>query len=398
MPRLLQLNVTANWGSTGKIAEGIGFAAMKRGWESAIAYGRHMKPSQSHLIKVGNMWDVYSHYAKNRILDGEGKGSIRATRRLIDKIELFSPDIVHLHNIHDHWLNYPLIISYLKSTGVKILWTFHDCWAFTGGCPHFVEVNCEAWKTGCKKCIIPRSIFDNSCNNFKLKKDLIRSIGNQLTIVSVSHWLDSMVSESVFKDLDHRVIYNGIDTSVFFPRPVDDIDHKFSLKGKFVLMGISSIWTESKGLNDYIEIRKKLSDKFIIILVGLSSKQINSLPKGIIGIPRTDSVDELATLYSRANAVTCLSKAETFGLTLVEGLACGTPAIGYAHTAIKEILSPEVGIPVKPGNIEDLIHSIYSLYENAHQFNSDKCRKYVTDNFNQLQQYGKYVDLYENLI
>ena len=140
--KLLQLNVTANWGSTGKIAEGIGLAAMARGWESTIAYGRYMNPSQSKLIKVGTQADVYAHYAKARFLDGEGLGSKRATKKLIGQIKQITPDIIHLHNIHDHWLNYSILFEFLATIDTPIVWTFHDCWAFTGGCPHFENVNC----------------------------------------------------------------------------------------------------------------------------------------------------------------------------------------------------------------------------------------------------------------
>ena len=146
MKKLLQLNVTANWGSTGKIAEGIGLAAMARGWESVIAYGRYMNPSQSQLIKVGNKLDVYSHYAKAKLFDGEGLGSRRATKALIRKIEILAPDVIHLHNIHDHWLNYPLLFEYLAKIDTPIVWTFHDCWAFTGGCTYSDIQACDKWK------------------------------------------------------------------------------------------------------------------------------------------------------------------------------------------------------------------------------------------------------------
>lgn len=398
MPRLLQLNVTANWGSTGKIAEGIGLAAMSRGWDSAIAFGRMQTPSASKVIKVGNQLDVYSHYAMHRFFDGEGRGSRGPTKRLIDRIEQFSPDIIHLHNIHDHWLCYPLLLNYLKKSEINVVWTFHDCWAFTGGCPHFVEVGCDAWQTECHHCRLPRAFIDNTTGNFHLKKSLIQALGQKLTLVSVSHWLDSLVSKSVLKNLDHRVIYNGVDTSIFFPQPIDEINRKFSLDGKCVLLGVSSIWTESKGLKDYIALSRRLPQSYVIVLVGLSRRQIKELPSGIIGIQRTDNAAELAALYTRADAVMSLSKAETFGLTLVEGWACGTPSIGYADTAIKELLTPEVGIAVSPGNLDELTHAVFSLSENNKVFSPTICRSNVEINFSRQNQYNKYVDLYESLI
>lgn len=111
MPILLQINVTANWGSTGKIAEQIGFCAMRHGWESFIAYGRWCNPSKSHLIKIGNKLDMYMHYAEQRIRDNEGLCSRGATKQLIKLISEIRPDVVQLHNIHDHYLNYRLLLN-----------------------------------------------------------------------------------------------------------------------------------------------------------------------------------------------------------------------------------------------------------------------------------------------
>ena len=121
MPKLLQINITANWGSTGKIAESIGLAAIKRGWESYIAYGRIANPSASKLIKVGGKWNTYLHYAGNRLLDLEGRCSTLATKRFIKEIDRIKPDVVQLHNIHDHFLNYRLLFEYLNPTDIPVI-------------------------------------------------------------------------------------------------------------------------------------------------------------------------------------------------------------------------------------------------------------------------------------
>ena len=186
MPNLLQINITANWGSTGKIAEAIGQIALVRGWESYIAFGRWNNPSKSHLIKVGGCCDKYLHYAEQRVRDNEGLCSRRATRKLINQIEEIKPDIIQLHNIHDHYLNYQILFEYLNKTNIEVVWTFHDCWAFTGHCFHFVTKNCERWKTGCYECpmktIFPKTILDRSKEHYELKKSLFGGCKN-LTIV-----------------------------------------------------------------------------------------------------------------------------------------------------------------------------------------------------------------------
>lgn len=396
--KLLQLNVTANWGSTGKIAEGIGQAAMARGWESAIAYGRMMNPSQSRLIKVGNQKDVYLHYARHRFLDEEGLGSKGATKRFIEQIKEYAPDIIHLHNIHDHWLNYPLLFEYLSKVDTPIVWTFHDCWAFTGGCAHFVDSGCEQWKTKCVKCPFPKHKFAKESRNYKLHVSNFSKLGNRLNIVSVSSWLDNLVAHSRLCKLPHTYIYNGVDCDIFKHVDSTTLLKKTNLQDKKILLGVSSVWPKSKGLDDYIHLSHLLDDSFQIVLVGLPQSLQNDLPSNITGIGRTQNIKELAMWYSASMAVLSLSKAETFGLTLAEGLACGTPSIAYEATALKEILSPTTGIGVNPGDIVGLRDAIYSLDSNPNGYSSKACRERAELNFNKDIQFNKYIDLYESIL
>lgn len=395
--KLLQLNATANWGSTGKIAEGIGAAAMRRGWQSFVAYGRYMNPSQSGLIKVGNKFDVYAHYARNRFLDGEGLGSKHATEKLIKQIEEIRPDIIQLHNIHDHWLNYPILFDYLATIATPIVWTLHDCWPFTGGCYHFVQNECNSWKSSCESCSYRNCLVDKTKRNFSTKRKLFLSLGKRLTVVSVSQWLDSLAAQSYFSAIDHRYIHNGIDIDTFSPTQTEYVK-SLGLDDKTVLLGVSSVWPASKGLTDYIELRKLLPDNFVIVLVGLPKNSIASLPEGVVGIERTNNVKELAALYSRANAVLSLSQAETFGLTLAEGLSCGTPSIAYEATGVKEILSPQTGIGVPLHDISKLHDAVIYMSDHASAFPAAACRERAVRCFNQETQFNKYIDLYEELL
>lgn len=395
--KLFQLNATANWGSTGKIAEGIGQSAIARGWESFIAFGRYAKESDSNLIRVGSKADVYKHYALHRLFDKEGFGSKAATKNLINHIDDIKPDIIQLHNIHDHWLNHNILFDYLQSINTPAVWTFHDCWPFTGGCYHFVENNCYNWKSGCKNCEFRKGLFNHSERNFKFKSEHIRSIKNRLHIVSVSHWLDSMVGESVMADLNHSVIYNGVDTNLFSFVSTDFVSEKYKLNNKFVILGVSSVWPKSKGLEDFIRLRQFLNEDFLIVLVGLPKSVIADLPKGILGIERTSDNTELISLYNRADVVVSFSRGETFGLTLVEGQSCGTPSIVYANTALNEIVTDQSGFKVETGDVEKAAERIIYL-KNKKPFSPEICRNRIIREFNKEQQFNKYIDLYENLL
>lgn len=394
---LLQINVTANWGSTGKIAEQIGLCAMKHGWESYIAYGRWCNPSNSHLIKVGNKLDMYMHYAEQRIRDNEGLCSRGATKRLIKIISEIRPDVVQLHNIHDHYLNYRLLFEYLNKTEIKVVWTLHDCWAFTGHCFHFVTKNCDKWKNGCFECPLkneyPRTFLDRSKEHWLLKKELLTRCKN-LTIVPVSDWLANFVKESFLKEKRIHVIKNGVDLNIFKPSTSLNISKTNS---KFKILAVSSVWNPDKGELDIYKLREMLSeDKFEITMVGLSVDQYKKLPKGIIGIQRTQNLQELVKLYSDANVLINPTYADSFPTVNLEALACGTPVITYRTGGSPEAIDEKTGVVIEQGDVNGLVEAIYRMKEKT--LSSADCRKRAEECFDKDKCFEKYVELYEKLI
>lgn len=388
MPKLLQINVTANWGSTGKIAEQINDLATLHGWDCYIAYGRYNNPSKSKLIKVGGIFNPYIHYIKQLILDNEGLNSINQTKQLIKEIRKINPDIIHIHNIHDHWINYEILFEYLNRTNIKVVWTFHDCWAFTGHCMHFENVDCMKWKTECCSCP-QRNIFrDSSYKNFNKKKLLF--IQNNVTIVPVSNWLGSYVKESFFKNKPIRVIHNGIDLNVF--KSTNDKKECET----FLILAVSSVWNKEKGLYDIFKLREILSSEFRIIIVGLSDKQIKKLPKGIDGIQRTQNIQELISLYTKANVLINPTYADTFPTVNLESLACGTPVITYKTGGSPESIDTKTGIVVEQGNIMELSNAIKKIKE--YPLSSEECRSRAVEYFDKNKCFDKYISLYNELL
>jgi glycosyltransferase involved in cell wall biosynthesis len=335
MPILLQINVAANWGSTGKIAEQIGVMAQEHGWDSYIAYGRYMNPSRNKLIKIGSMFDVYEHYFENRFFDNEGRASRRATAKFLKEVDKINPDVVHLHNIHDHYLNFPMLFQYLAKKNIPVVWTQHDFWAMTGHCTFNLK-SCEKWTEHCGNCPMTRTFsLDRSNKGFIEKRNSFTSVPT-MTIVSVSEWLATQVKKSFLKNYPVQVIKNGIDTNVFHPTHATCLE-TYGLSNTTYVIAVASVWSEAKGFTDFIAIRKVLDENIKIVLVGLSDHQMSELPNGIVGIPRTQSQLELAQLYSAAKALVSLSGSETFGLTVAEALSCGTKIIVSNASCLPEI-------------------------------------------------------------
>lgn len=393
MPTLLQIDSCLGVGSTGRITESIGALAMERGWDCYIAHGsRYAGSTKMHSIPVVTKAGEYRHALKSMLFDAHGLGSVCETKRLLRKIEQIKPDIIHLHCIHGYYLNYKILFEYLNSTNIPVVWTFHDCWAFTGHCAHFYNAGCLKWKDGCGNCPLlnayPRALMDNSKRNYKLKKKLFEKNHN-LHIVSVSEWLSSLVRESFLKETDNMVINNGIDINTFSPSQ--------SSGEKPYVLGVASSWNQSKGLFDFYKIREKLSEEeYDIMIVGLTKEQIQDLPRGIKGVSRTESVSALAELYSGAFAFVNPTYADSFPTVNMEALACGTPVITYRTGGSPEIIDESTGIVVEQGDIDALVKAIIHLKDEP--IASEACRLRAVSCYDQKERFMDYIRLYEKIL
>jgi len=399
--RLLQINVVVNSGSTGRIAEGIGQVAMENGWESYIAFGReHERPSKSHKIRIGTDWDIKMHGVQTRVLDNHALGisSRSATKEFIKEIEQIKPDVIHLHNVHGYYINVEVLFNYLSKLDTPVVWTFHDCWPFTGHCAYFDYAGCDKWKTGCYECPLKKSypasfVIDRSKKNYEDKKRLFNSVKN-ITLVPVSDWLGNYFKDSFLHKYNVRMIHNGIDTSVFQPKENNPSIDKYNLTDKFVILGVASIWGFRKGLQDFIKMNETISSHHQIVLVGLSDKQIKELPDNIIGIARTESVNELADLYSAADVFVNPTYEDNFPTTNLEALACGIPVITYNTGGSPEAVDTDTGIVVEKGNTDALIDAINEIKQKGKAHYSDACVSRAHRLYRKEDRFKEYIDLY----
>lgn len=401
--KLLQINITANWGSHGKIAEGIGELALENGWESYIAYGRRARPSQSQLYHIGNMFDELLHGAVSRIADNHGLMSCRVTNKLVQYIDNLQPDIIHLHNIHGYYLNYPVLFRYFAKRDIPVVWTLHDCWPFTGHCAHYMFVGCQKWKTHCEHCpqkgAYPKSIFlDRSYQNFEKKKYAFLSL-KHLTLVPVSKWLQNELKASFFQEHDTRLIYNGIDTNLFHPEFSGDfIRQKYNIpSNNRIVLGVASNWYR-KGLEDFIKLRAILDGHYSIVLVGLKERERKKITKDIIGIEHTENQEELVALYSAANVFFNPTWEDNFPTTNLESMACGTPVVTYKTGGSPEAIGKGIGYVIKQGDIELAKKTIMEICLHDKEFYKNNCRQRILNYFNMNERFSDYITLYNEIL
>jgi len=398
--KVLQINTTVNSGSHGRIAEEIGRLLIENGHKSVIAYGRTALSSRSDLIRVGKKADLALHLVKTRLFDRHGFGSSHATKEFLKKIDDINPDIIHLHNLHGYYLNVKVLFKYFVKINRPLVWTFHDCWPFTGHCSHFQHINCAKWTTGCYNCPLslsyPKSLFvDNSKMNYYQKKDLFTGI-NEMIIVAPSQWLAGHLKNSFLSDYEIRIINNGIDINKF--KPVDSlvIRNKHNITKKYIL-GVASTWTEKKGLEDFKQL-KNINPELDIVLVGLSMKQIHAMPPTIKAIPRTEKIEDLAALYSGAEVFINPTYSDNFPSVNLEALACGTPVITYKTGGSSESIDKKTGIVVEKGKIDRLVDAVYTILNNGKNQYTNNCRARAELLFNKDDRYNDYITLYSKIL
>ncbi|ETP67653.1 hypothetical protein G159_16265 [Planococcus glaciei CHR43] len=355
--KVLQINSVCGVGSTGRIATDIHSLLEEQGHESWIAYGRGEAKNCKNTIKIGSDFSNYKHVAKTRLLDKHGLGSKKATEIFIEKVKKLNPDIIHLHNIHGYYINIEVLFKYLKQANKKVVWTLHDCWAFTGHCSHFDYVGCERWHNGCFDCPqkkeYPSSfLLDNSKENYSMKKHIFNGVEN-LTIITPSMWLAKLVKKSFLKEYSVKVINNGIDLKSF--KPTNSMfKSQYQIENKHTILGIANVWGEKKGLNHILNLSNIITKDEVIVLVGVTESQKASLPNNIKGITKTDNLEELAEIYSAADVFINPTLEDSFPTTNLESIACGTPVITYPTGGSVESINSNCGAIVKNKNINDL--------------------------------------------
>lgn len=395
--KIVQVNVTCTAGSTGKICKAIGERVAEQGSESYIFHVQAGVNTENALSCASSRY-IRSQAIRSRLLGNYGFNSRAATKRLIAHLERIKPDIVHLHNLHSHNVHLGLLFGYLKEKRIKVVWTFHDCWAFTGYCPHFVMAGCGKWKTGCERCPQRRDhslLLDRSRELYRKKKELFT--GLDMTVVTPSRWLADLVRESFLKDYPVTVINNGIDLSVFCPRKSDFRERHGISADTHVLLGVAFDWGIRKGLDVFLQLAKSLNpDTYRIVLVGTNDTVDKQLPSNIISIHRTQDQQELAEIYSAADLLLNPTREDTYPTVNMEALACGTPVLTFRTGGSPEMLDETCGAVVPCDDAEAFKNEILRICEEK-PFSDEQCVNRA-QHFDRNEKFREYVELYNRVL
>ena len=391
--KLVQINATCGAGSTGKICVAVSRLLTEQGIENYILYasGQSDYPlGRRYMSPCEVKWQTL----RSRICGNYGLNSRGATRRMIALLEEISPQMVHLHNLHGHNCNLEMLFRYLRKKKIKVFWTFHDCWAFTAYCPHYDMIGCDQWRSeGCRKCPQRKRyswFFDRSRFLYEKKREMLT--GLDMTVITPSRWLAEQAKQSFLRTCDIRVIHNGIDLSVFRPRE-SDFRKRHRCEDTFLVLGVAFGWGERKGLDVFLELSKRLDEKFQIVLVGTDDKVDQKLPPRVISIHRTKDQTELAEIYTAADLLFNPTREENYPTVHMESLACGTPVLSFATGGCAEMLDETCGMTVPKNDVDAAEQAIRYIYRER-PFSRESCLK-KAEAFSEKDRFEEYTKLYE---
>ena len=393
--KVVQIN-SCNNGSTGNIIININKTALYNDIESymyCVKSRTSIKRNIPDMKYISSIFEHNIHIQLSKYSGYECCFSYYGTKKLIKELESINPDILHLHNLHNNFLNLKLLFTYIKRRNIKVVWTLHDCWGFTGGCPYFDILNCSQWKLECNKCDYkgyPKGKVDRTKKMYNLKKEWFSGI-NHMMIVTPSKWLESLVKESFLKEYPTTVINNGINLEKFHPRK-SNFRSKYNIEDKFIILGVSFSWGFRKGLDVFERISRQLDDRYQIVLVGVTQSIAENLNKNIICIERTYNEEELAEIYSEADVFLNPTREDNFPTVNIESLACGTPVLTFNTGGSPECLDEKSGQIVDEKNIIDILKRLIS-----NNYDTDNCiergKKFSADD-----KFKEYIELYKKMM
>lgn len=402
--KVLQINTTYyNGGSTGRITYDLKSIGEECGIEMYVAYGYEYVPTYDmNTFKMESIAELKWNILKTRLFAHHGFYNVAQTKRLLGFIAKIKPDIIHLHNIHNHYVNVEMLFNYIKKHDIPVVWTLHDCWAFTGWCAYFDYIGCEKWKIHCRDCPSRRDypyswFIDRSYENFDDKRKCFCGV-NKLILVTPSKWLAQLTRDSFLRDYPVKVINNGVDTNVFKPVDTTEIIKKYGLTGKKVVLAMANQMNRRKGVEYLLKIPNYLDDNEVLVMVGLTKEALPTLPpQKCIGILRTTDVNELAALYSMASVFVIPTLEDNFPTTNIEALSCGTPVITFETGGSIESLDPSVGEIIPKGSMSELVAAVRKFLKGDKVLYTAACRAKAEKLYNKRTQYKLYLSLYNEI-
>ena len=400
--KVLQINATYGVGSTGKIVQDIVTCCEAHGIEGYVAYSNSNMPATeiTNSYKIGNTLSEKWHAVLSRLGGQQAYFNRFTTWLFLRYLDSIKPDIVHLHNLHSNYIHLNMLLNYLAKHDIATVITMHDCWYFTGGCFHYTNAGCNKWQYSCGDCPkrrddTPAYLFDSTRKILQDREKYLTAIP-RLYLVGCSQWVADEAQKSVLKHCNIRYLYNGFDLDIYKPSK-SDLTQRLGVEGKHVLLGPASKWLSSVNKRTLDYFTKNMPDDYVLLLFGYMGVG-QTLTNNVLLYGYTSSREEMAQLYSMADVFVNCSREDTLSSLNLEAQACGTPVVTYEATGSKETVDGQCGFALETGNAESLWIKTKEVVEQGKAFFSESCINFISERFNKVDNYNKYIQLYHEIM
>lgn len=395
--KVLQINATYGYASTGLIVSDIGQAIRDSGHEAFFAYQTTNETVKNGYC-VGNKLDWKIHAVLARVFGKQAYYSKGATKRFLKYLDEIKPDVVHLHNLHSNYINLNMLLEYLAVNDIATVITMHDCWYFTGKCFHYIDVGCERFMNGCGNCPKQKApqvslFFDRSAEVIKEREKYLSAIP-RLKIVGCSHWICNEAKKGILKNCDITAIWNGLNTEIFKPMDKNELKKKYNCENKFVIMGMANKWLLPRNKELLEKTIEKSEKNELLIIVGCNENHIKYLEKFGDKVKAVGFIAdrlELAEYYSMADVFVNPTHADTLPTVNMESICCGTPVTTYDVCGSAELILDGCGAVAPEDDVDGMINAFKNV-------TAKDCASIGENAFDRQTSYNKYVDVYEELL
>jgi glycosyltransferase involved in cell wall biosynthesis len=354
-----------------------------------LRYGLTTRIISSHTASIAKGHDVFN------------SDRIPGATRVADKLAGF--DLVQLH-----WINWFVDLEDFFSQlppAIPVVWTLHDMNTFTGGC-HY-DAGCGRYASGCGKCpaLDSTTVSDLSSDIFERKDAIFERIPTKrLHLVTPSRWLaDAAKDSALLRKFPCTVIPYGLDLDVYKPvdraacRQVLDIP----VDARAVLFVADSNENQRKGFSLLLEALALITDIPGLVLLsigGAARGMASNVPYIRLGQLQNDRF--IAAAYSAADVMVIPSLQDNLPNTVLEAMACGTPAVGFDVGGIPDMIHPgETGFLAKPRDVPGLAAKIRKALSDEFRGQLSKlCRDRAIAEYDQQIQARRYVELYQSML
>lgn len=378
------INSWCKVGSTGRIVYDFYKYLIQLGHQAYFFHGREEKQEDENIIRITGKSGIYIHAALARISGLQGYFSTLQTKRLINRINEIKPDYVYLFNLHGYYLNEPLLLDYLKRSGIKTVYMLFDEYPYLGKC--CFSKSCMKFTDECNNCPMvkeyPKSeFFDKSKKLFKMKKNAY-SGWDKLHFAGVKFIEERAKLSALAKNIPYHTFNMGVDLdNTYYYKSFDGIAAKYGIDtNKKIALNVGFSSDKRKGIDKYIEIARQSGEDWVFINIGYDKELSDDLPKNFIPIKYVADRNEMSKLYSMADLYVCTSSGEAMSNACIEALGCSTPIAAFDISGAPYLAPSPIGRYVVFDDIEMFSRIIRETGKKNAQI-MEQCRSYALENY-----------------